>query len=190
MSPESVLDFWFGNPPEGVTPARRKLWFGKDAETDASIRQRFADLHAQARQGRLQHWLDTARSCLAFVLVTDQFPRNLYRGTPEAFATDDLALAAARRALAMAFDQEVQPVERAFFYLPFEHSEDAADQARAVALFEAMAEEPGMTGFRDYALAHQRVIARFGRFPHRNAILGRTSTQEELAFLREPGSHF
>ncbi len=190
MSPDSVLDFWFGNPPEGVTPARRKLWFGKDAATDALIRQRFADLLAQARQGLLWHWVGEARPCLAFVIVTDQFPRNLFRGTPDAFATDPLALAAARRALALGFDQRVQPVERAFFYLPFEHSEDAADQARAVALFEAMAREPGMQGFYDYALAHERIIARFGRFPHRNEILGRTSTAEELAFLREAGSSF
>jgi uncharacterized protein (DUF924 family) len=190
VPPESVLDFWFGTPPEGVTPARRRLWFGKEAETDALIRQRFAGLPAQARHGRLRHWLDTARPCLAFVIVTDQFPRNLYRGTPHAFATDELALAAARHALEMEFDQQVQPVERAFFYLPFEHSENPADQARAVALFAAMRQEPGMEGFHDYALAHQRVIARFGRFPHRNEILGRTSTPEERAFLREPGSRF
>lgn len=190
MSPESVLDFWFGSPPEGVTPARRKLWFGKDAATDGLIRLRFADLYQDARQGALQGWLDAPRSCLAFVVATDQFPRNLFRGTPDAFAADDLALAAARHALALGFDQRLQPVERAFLYLPFEHSENAADQARAVALFAAMRQEPGMEGFHDYALAHQRVIARFGRFPHRNEILRRASTPEEVAFLSEPGSRF
>lgn len=190
MSPGAVLDFWFGTPPEGVTPERRELWFGKNAETDALIRLRFADVYEQARRGALGSWLAEPRSCLAFVIVTDQFPRNLFRETAAAFATDALALNASRRALSMGFDQRLQPVERAFLYLPFEHSEDTADQDRAVALFASMRHEPGMEGFYDYALAHQRIIARFGRFPHRNAILGRASTPDEIAFLREPGSRF
>jgi uncharacterized protein (DUF924 family) len=122
--------------------------------------------------------------------VTDQFPRNLFRDTPAAFATDPMALAAARQALVQGFDQRVQPVERVFMYLPFEHSEDIDDQAHAVALFESLRMEQGMDGFHQYALAHQRIIERFGRFPHRNAILGRKSTAEENLFLQEPGSRF
>jgi len=190
MAPDAVLDFWFGTPPDGVTPERRKLWFGKNPETDDLIRLRFANVHEQARRGALQGWLSEPRSCLAFVIVTDQFPRNLFRDTPDAFATDALALAAARHALALGFDQHLEPVERAFLYLPFEHSENAADQLQAVALFESLRHGPGMQGFYDYALAHQRVIARFGRFPHRNAMLGRASTPEEMRFLSEPGSRF
>lgn len=190
VTPESVLDFWFGAPPEGVTAERRTLWFGKSADTDALIRRRFADLHAQARSGALAHWRAEPRSCLAFVIVTDQFPRNLFRGTPDAFATDALALAAAKAALESGFDRSLAPVERVFLYLPFEHSESRADQDRAVALFDALRREPGMDGFYDYAVAHQRIVARFGRFPHRNEILGRESTPEELAFLKEPGSSF
>lgn len=190
MAPDAVLDFWFGAPPEGVTPERRKLWFGKSADTDALIRERFGNLHGQARSGDLTHWRAKARSCLAYVIVTDQFPRNLFRGTPDAFATDALALSAARSAIEAGFDRSLTPVERAFLYLPFEHSEDLADQDRAVALFDALRQEPGMDGFHDYAVAHRRIVARFGRFPHRNEILGRASTPEERAFLKEPGSRF
>jgi uncharacterized protein (DUF924 family) len=190
VSPEEVLDFWFGAPPDGVTPARRELWFGKNSSTDEIIRVRFAATHEEARQGRLNAWLMTSHASLAFILVTDQFPRNMFRGLPGAFATDALALGAARQALAEGFDRGLRPVQRAFVYLPFEHSEDAADQTRAVALFQAMRAEPDMEGFYRYALAHQRIIERFGRFPHRNAILGRASTVEETQFLREPGSRF
>lgn len=187
---EDILAFWFGAPVEGATPERNKLWFTKSADTDQLIRSRFLDVHEQAKNGALVHWLDAPRSCLAFILVTDQFPRNLFRETPAAFATDTLALGAARHALEQGFDRRLQPIERVFLYLPFEHSEDGTDQARAVALFDALRAEGDMDGFYQYALAHQRIIERFGRFPHRNAILGRASSPEEIEFLKEPGSRF
>ncbi len=187
---EDILAFWFGAPVEGATPERNKLWFTKSADTDQLIRSRFLQVHQQAQSGALVHWLDAPRSCLAFSLVTDQFPRNLFRDTPAAFATDALALGAARHALEQGFDRRLQPIERVFLYLPFEHSEDGADQARAVALFDALRAEGDMDGFYQYALAHQRIIERFGRFPHRNAILGRASSPEEIEFLKEPGSRF
>ncbi len=192
MSPawQEVLAFWFGAPAEGVTPGRRRLWFGKDATIDALIRTRFLPLHRQAASGELDAWREAPASCLALVLLLDQFSRHLYRDTPRAFACDPQARAIAAHGLACGFDAALSPVERAFLYLPFEHSEDATDQARAVALFAAIRDLPDMRGFYDYALAHQRVIARFGRFPHRNAILGRPSTSEELAYLQEPGSGF
>ena len=190
MTPEAVLDFWFGALPQGTITERRKLWFGKSPQTDSLIRMRFADIHQQARQGALGAWLADPRSCLAFVIVTDQLPRNMFRDTPRAFATDGIALDAARHAVANGFDQKLAPVERAFLYLPFEHSENAADQVQAVALFDAMRHEPEMQGFYDYACAHQRIIERYGRFPHRNRILGRISSAEEIAFLQQPGSRF
>jgi uncharacterized protein (DUF924 family) len=188
--PEDILAFWFGAPLEGATPERNKLWFAKSADTDQLIRSRFLPVHQQAQNGALGHWLEAPRPCLAFVIVTDQFPRNLFRDTPAAFATDALALGAARHALEQDFDRRLQPIERVFLYLPFEHSEDKRDQARAVTLFDALRAEEGMEGFYQYALAHQRIIERFGRFPHRNAILGRASSPEEIAFLKEPGSRF
>jgi uncharacterized protein (DUF924 family) len=188
--PDAVLAFWFGAPVEGPTPARNKLWFAKSADTDALIRARFLPVLEAAKSDALAHWLEQPRACMAFVIVTDQFPRNLYRDTPAAFATDTLALTAARRALAQGFQQALLPIERVFLYLPFEHSESRDDQARSVALFESLCQEKDMEGYYQYALAHQRIIERFGRFPHRNEILGRPSSAEEVAFLKEPGSRF
>lgn len=187
---EDILAFWFGSPLQGATPERSKLWFAKSVDTDRLIRSRYLQVHEQAKDGVLGDWLDAARPCLAYIIVTDQFPRNMFRDTAAAFATDALALAAARHALAQRFDRTLQPIERVFLYLPFEHSEDANDQAQAVTLFDSLRANDGMDGFHQYALAHQRIIQRFGRFPHRNAILGRTSSAEELAFLQEPGSRF
>ena len=188
--PEAVLAFWFGLPTEGASPERNRLWFGKSTDTDELIRTRFLTTHEAAKQGKLDEWLKLPRTCLAFVIVTDQFPRNLFRDTPAAFASDALALAAARHALALGFEQSLLPIERVFLYLPFEHSEDRNDQARSVSLFDALREVEGMEGYYNYALAHQRIIDRFGRFPHRNTILGRTSFPEEIAFLQQPGSRF
>ena len=176
-----VLRFWFGEGAEyGV---EHKRWFQKDAAFDAEVRRRFVDLHQELARGRA--WLDAAPDCLARIIVLDQFPRNMFRGTPSAFATDSLALAAARHAIASSYDRDWQRVEKIFGYLPFEHSESLADQERACELMRPLGEE-----LYDYALRHHRIIERFGRFPHRNAILGRQSTPEELEFLQQPGSGF
>ena len=176
-----VLQFWFG---AGAGYGKNhKRWFEKDAAFDAEIRARFAMLHDKLSSNR--DWLDDARECLARILVLDQFPRNMFRGTARAFASDPLALEAARRAVERGWDRGLLQVEQLFVYLPFEHSENLADQDRACELmrdFDA--------GQRDYAERHRDIIRRFGRFPHRNAILGRRSTPEEIEFLKLPGSGF
>jgi uncharacterized protein (DUF924 family) len=180
LAPE-VLGFWFGGDAEyGVA---HKRWFQKDPAFDAEVRRRFLSLHAElAGNGE---WLDAPRECLARIIVLDQFPRNMFRGTPRAFASDALALAAARHAIASGYDRDWLRVEKIFAYLPFEHSETLADQVRACELMRPLGEEQ-----YDYALRHKTIIERFGRFPHRNAILGRASTAEEVAFLKLPGSGF
>ena len=176
-----VLRFWFGEGAEyGV---EHKRWFQKDAAFDLEVRRRFLDLHEEL--ARTRAWLDAPRDCLARIIVLDQFPRNMFRGTPRAFATDSLALAAARHAISSVYDRDWHRVEKIFGYLPFEHSESLADQERACELMRPLGDE-----LYDYALRHHRIIARFGRFPHRNAILGRQSTPEELEFLQQPGSGF
>jgi uncharacterized protein (DUF924 family) len=194
-SAEEVLGFWFGQPPDPIlNPASarpRERWFSGDAGFDEECRRRFLDAHEAAASGALGAWCDEPRSCLALVLLLDQFPRNLFRGTPRAFATDALAREVSQLALARGLDLALPPVWRWFLYLPFEHSEEVHDQRLAVALFEMLAlyhrdsREP-----LDYARRHREVIERFGRFPHRNVALGRPSTPEEERFLQEPGSHF
>lgn len=174
-----VLAFWF----DGLG---REAWFRKDAAVDQAIRDRFLLLYEVLTTWPAEDALASAERALATVLVLDQFPRNMFRDTPQAFATDALARAVARGAIDRGLDGQLEVSRRVFLYLPFEHSEDAADQARAVALISAL----GDAEFTRYALAHQDVIERFGRFPHRNAVLGRPSTPAEQAFLREPGSSF
>ncbi len=183
---DEILLFWFGDD----ISLPRKEWFGRGDAFDAEVRSRFSADYDAAVMGQLDRWKTSARGILAFVLVTDQFPRNMFRGEAAAFAGDHLALAAAIDAVGNKLDRELPPLQRAFLYLPFEHSENLADQDRAVALFESMRAEPGMSSTIDYAHRHRDVIARFGRFPHRNKILGRASTPEEETFLREPGSTF
>ena len=183
-----VLLFWFGAPSERGKPHKR--WFEKNESFDREVRDRFALRFEQARAGGLAHWKARAADCLALVIMLDQFPRNMFRGTARAFETDALALEAARHALDRRFDQGMLPVERLFFYLPFEHSEVLADQDLACALTQPLdALQPELGAYR-YAVMHRDIILRFGRFPHRNAILGRESTPEELAFLKGPGSSF
>jgi len=183
---EDVLAFWFG---EGADYGRRhKRWFEKQPAFDAEVAQRFLGLYEQLAAGR--EWLDSARERLARLLVLDQFPRNMFRGTARAFATDALALETARLALERGDDAMLLPVERLFLYLPFEHSEALEDQNRACELTQALAAFPETEDAHRYALAHRDVIRRFGRFPHRNSILGRASTAEELEFLKQPGSSF
>ena len=192
MSAQDVLDFWFLPPADAGYGKPRDVWFRKDDAFDAGIRERFGPLIEQAVAGGLREWdQQGAAGTLARILLLDQFTRNAWRGTPESFAGDPLALAAARQLVDSGADQALLPVQRWFAYMPFEHAEDAQMQARAVDLFTALAEaNEGYEGVLDYAHRHRGVIARFGRFPHRNAILGRASTPDEIAFLAQPGSGF
>jgi uncharacterized protein (DUF924 family) len=183
-----VLDFWFGSGTDHGK--RHKRWFAKDPAFDAELRERFSGLVEDLLQGKHARWLTDPRGCLARIVALDQFPRQIHRGSPRAFAADPLALAAARDALANGYDRGMLPVERLFMYLPFEHSESLADQERACELMRPLAQFPETDDALRYAEAHRAIIARFGRFPHRNAILGRASTAEELEFLRLPGSAF
>ena len=187
-SSADVLEFWFG-PPD-VAPTKRKEWFGKAPEFDAEIRRRFEPLIGRAAAGACDDWRVSARDALALCIVLDQFPRNSYRGSPRAFATDAKALAVARDSIDRGFDRLLSPVERVFVYLPLEHAEDVACQDLSVRLFDSLPDDADSESARDYARRHRDIVVRFGRFPHRNDILGRTSTPEELAFLREPGSSF
>jgi uncharacterized protein (DUF924 family) len=197
-NPESILRYWFGDAVDDAETARnqRALWWGKDAAIDEDIRARFGDLPERASGGAFDAWSGSPRGSLALVVLMDQLPRNMYRGTPRSFAYDPQARVHAGKAIALGQDQLLRPVERVFLYLPFEHSEAMADQDRSVALFNALpasvpeAQRAVFEGYVDYALRHREVIARFGRFPHRNAILGRASTTDEIAFLSQPGSSF
>lgn len=179
-----LLDFWFRDAP------RDRRWFEKDAAFDREIRDRFLPTFEQAAAGRLDHWKAFPGGCLALIVALDQFPRNMFRGTPRAFASDDAALSAARHAVGSGFDRAMQPCERLFVYLPYEHAESLAEQEEACALTLPLAAYPETHDVHRFAVAHRDIVARFGRFPHRNAILGRPSTPEELAFLRQPGSSF
>src|SRR5262245_28607316 len=172
---EEVLRFWFGQEP--------KRWFEKNATFDAEIRSRFLPLYEQLSSNA--DWLSGPRDCLARIIVLDQFPRNMFRGTPRAFAADPLALAAAKHMVAKGYDQDLPSVEKQFAYLPFEHSESLPDQERACQLMKTLDED-----LYGWAVKHKVIIERFGRFPHRNEILGRESMPEEIAFLETPGSGF
>jgi len=178
-TPETVLNFWFNE----LTP---KDWFVKSDDIDASITDRFSGLHLALSRDVSDEWRATPEARLALIIVFDQFPRNIYRGSPLAFATDGLALKEAKAALAMGADKAIVEDRRIFFYMPFEHAEDIAEQERCVTLFEAL----GNANYLDYANQHHDIIARYGRFPHRNPILGRASTAEEKAYLATPGAGF
>jgi uncharacterized protein (DUF924 family) len=187
---DDVLDFWFGPPGSATRGLARAEWFRKDDAFDAAIRARFLGCHEAAAEERLSAWEATPYAALALVIVLDQFPRNMFRGHARAFAGDAQALAVARRLVDRGFDRFYQAVERPFAYLPFEHAEDLAAQRRSLALFDTLAGVPGSATSIDYARRHYEIVSRFGRFPHRNAILGRPSTAEELEFLKQPGSGF
>jgi uncharacterized protein (DUF924 family) len=176
--PIELLDFWLHEVgPEG--------WYSGGEEIDTLCRERFEDLWQAAHDGGLEHWVDGTVGTLAYLILTDQIPRNIHRGTALAFATDPQARAAARKALEAGWDLGAPEPERQFFYMPFEHSEDPADQALAVQLLtERLASDPDMAL---HARAHQEVIGRFGRFPTRNAVLGRSTSPEEQAYLDEGG---
>lgn len=181
-----VLDFWFGD-----ADVARAEWFRKAPAFDAAIHQRFGGLIGRALAGGIDDWAVTPEGALARIVVLDQFPRNAFRDTPRAFAGDRQALAAARALVDAGADGRLPPRRRSFAYLPFEHAEDRAAQQTSVDRFAALAaERPDLAEALDWARRHQAVIERFGRFPHRNLVLGRIDSPEEAAFLREPGSRF
>ncbi|MCI0527776.1 MAG: DUF924 domain-containing protein [Nitrospira sp.] len=197
MNPiEEILNFWFGDLQKLNLEDRLKLWFGGGEETDQLIRDKFGADVLRAIQGDYAHWEETPRGCLALIILLDQFSRNIYRDTPKAFAQDEMALGLCLRGIGQGKDLALEPIERTFFYLPMEHSENLEIQRRSVQAFEGLvkAVPPEMKkvyeGFLDYAVRHCVIIERFGRFPHRNEILGRASTKEELEFLTQPGSSF
>ncbi len=187
---DAVIDFWFGPPGDPDRGQFRKCWFEKDAAYDAAISARFAAAVETALTGAWTGAVADARDALALLILLDQFPRNLFRGSANAFAGDSEARAVASRTVDSGRDRSMAPVERIFVYLPFEHSEDLADQDRSVALFASIPETPWRGMALDYAERHRDVIRRFGRFPHRNAALARVSTPDELAYLATPGSGF
>jgi uncharacterized protein (DUF924 family) len=196
---QAVFDFWFQPGPGQAADAPRPEWFKKDANFDRSIAERFGAQIAVALEGGLHAWdVEGPQAALARIVVLDQFTRNVYRGTPLAFAGDHQALEAALDMVDAEQDLALPPLQRGFIYMPFEHAEDIAMQEQAVALFARMADSAtlpeatakSIANSLDYAKRHRDVIQRFGRFPHRNAILGRTSTPEEIAFLKQPGSGF
>lgn len=195
---EEVLSFWFGTlDDEGrAAPTQVQRWWKKDPAFDEEIRERFGALHEALLRGERRDWLESVRGRLAAVIVLDQFSRNMYRGTPRMFAADPQALSWAEEGIARGDDRALALAERTFLYLPLEHSEELATQERCVALFRAWRDElperlrPEVAQGLDYAEQHLAIIRRFGRFPHRNAVLGRESTPEELEFLKQPGSSF
>ena len=198
VKPTEILEFWFGDALVSAeqAKARAKLWFSRNDEFDREIERRFGLLPESAIRGELDAWRGDASSALALVLVLDQFPRNLFRGSPRAFAFDPTAREVALDAISRAFDTALDPLEAAFLYLPLEHAEDIGLQERSVALFERLIARapPGLTAlfesFADYARRHRDIVQRFGRFPHRNTILGRDPTPDEVAYLESGGDKF
>ncbi len=186
---ETILNFWFGEMAENGQFNYRKEWFTKNPVFDEQVRP-FQSIYEEAATGRLDPWIKLPQGCLALVLLLDQFPRNLFRDQPKSFATDAKALFVAQTALSQGFDQQLPPVQRFFLYMPLEHSENLAHQQQSVSLFHQFIEDPDLRDTYDYAVRHQAVIERFGRFPHRNQILDRSSTPQEVEFLNQPGSSF
>ena len=187
---EDIYDFWFGAPGSDAHGEVREMWFRGGPEVDREISDRFADDYRRAAAGELDGWRDAPRSAVALVVLLDQFPRNIFRGDPQSFAADGRALSVANHIVASPWHDDLLAVERVFAYLPFEHSEDIADQERCVALFVAMEDHPSREEWLDYAVQHKVIIEQFGRFPHRNAILGRANTPEEDAWLSSTDQRF
>ena len=188
-SPQEILDFWFVDGPD----TKRMIWFQVNRDFDAACRHLCADMLGPARQGALDSWAASAQGALALMLLLDQMPRNIHRGTALAFASDEKARALARDCCARGIDSELNLTQRGFMYLPFEHAENLPDQDLSVRLFTALAREPGFDNLArtlDFVQRHQYVIHRFGRFPHRNAALGRVSTVAEADYLARPGAGF
>lgn len=189
-SPRAVLDFWFGAPESPEHGKPREVWFRNSDAFDAEVRERFLPLYETAASDGLSTWDTAPRSSLALIILLDQFPRNIFRHDARAFATDAAALAAAERMVARGWDQELEPLERCFVYMPYEHAENLALQRRSLELFGRLAADTGLVEPSTWARKHHDVIDRFGRFPQRNAVLGRNSTPEEIEFLAQPGSSF
>jgi uncharacterized protein (DUF924 family) len=197
-SAERVLRFWFGPTDEdGMSTAEvAARWFGKAASFDDAIREQYGEEHAAVMRGERDSWLTSARGRLAYLIVLDQMSRNMFRGTPRMFASDELALAAAMQGIDLGMDRTLAGDLRAFYYLPLMHSERLEVQRRCVDLFRSFTEESEgrvrerMAHSLTYAIAHRDIVAKWGRFPHRNEVLGRESTSEEKAFLEQPGSSF
>jgi uncharacterized protein (DUF924 family) len=187
---DEILDFWFGSPKSVDYGKERSLWFTKNPEFDRHLGEYFLSDYEQAARGELDYLQTSPQGYLALILLLDQFGRNIFRGTPKSFATDAKALSVAKSAVDQECDRALLPVQRWFIYLPFEHSENLADQERCVELFATLADHPASANTISYALRHKAVIERFGRFPHRNKILGRTNTTAETEFLKQPGSSF
>ena len=195
---EAILQFWFGTADDDLEVAEQcdRLWWKKNPKVDAEIRERFAGVVDAAASGQFDAWLADPRGRLALIILTDQFSRNMYRGTARAFAFDSLALSWAKEGIASGADQSLRPIERIFFYMPLEHSESIEDQDRMVAFTIDLAAKVSaekrklFESYVDFAERHRDIVRRFGRFPHRNVILGRASTPEESAFLEQPGSSF
>jgi uncharacterized protein (DUF924 family) len=182
----AVLDFWFGAPGSVTHGKSRVEWFKKSDAFDTLVRERFLPLHERAHAGELASWRDSPLTLLALIIVLDQFPRNMFRDSPRAFASDGRALECARTMVDRRWDLRLDMVERQFAYLPFEHAEDMDAQRESLRLFATL----GNPNLLEWAVKHSEIIERFGRFPHRNTILGRASTPLETAFLRQPGSGF
>jgi uncharacterized protein (DUF924 family) len=186
----ALIDFWFGAPRTPERFVQRDVWFKVDPAFDQQLRTQFGALRERAAAGDCADWALEAEPCLALVLMLDQLPRNLFRGSAQAFATDALARETAKSAIMRGFDRGLPATWRQFMYLPFEHSESVVDQEVSVKLFTNLARDPAFASALDYAKRHQAIVVRFGRFPHRNVALGRASTAEEIAFLKEPNSSF
>jgi len=195
---DSVIRYWFGesNLSTDINAEKKRFWWSKNNEVDAEITDRFSELVETVASGELDHWNESESGLLASIICTDQFPRNIYRGQSRSFSYDQIALRFAKQAVAMGFDRKLTLIKRVFIYMPFEHSEEISHQQQAVQLMQslldqsAVEEEDMFVGFLNFAKRHHDVIAEFGRFPHRNEILGRESTEEEVEFLQQPGSSF
>jgi uncharacterized protein (DUF924 family) len=205
MRPEAVLEYWFAGVSDdpSTLPGRMRLWFGSEqdspaeaASRDAALAERFRPYMAARLDGQLDDWAESASGRLALILLTDQFPRSIHRGRPEAFALDAEALSLCTAGLDLGQDRELGPFERAFFYLPLEHSESLEDQERCVSLFAELERDvpaelhATFAGFTRYAILHRDIVARFGRFPHRNGALGRPNSPEEAEYLAGDAPRF
>lgn len=179
MNAQTVLDFWFSTETQ-------PFWFAKSDAFDEKLNQLFAETLNQAKQAELSSWRSTAEGRLAEIIVLDQFSRNIYRDTPASFAQDTMALTLAQEMIALKMDQNLKPEQRSFLYLPFMHSESKIIHEHALKLFENLGNPINL----EFEQKHKAIIDRFGRYPHRNVILGRTSTAEEIEFLKQPGHHF
>ena len=190
MNWHEIYEFWFGAPDRAGHGDVRDIWFGGGPSVDREIDERFRGHYDRAAAGEFESWKSQARSCVSLIVLLDQFPRNIFRGDRQSFATDPLALENARQLVASPIHDELITVEKVFAYMPFEHSEDLADQERCIALFRGLDAHDSREEWIDFAVQHMEIIREFGRFPHRNAILGRKSTPAEEAWLASSDQRF